>query len=180
MWRRGLLCVGSNEWSLDIFSLKNEEKQSRSEILTDLIGRAEGGLFVVCHSLRGCDLQWYSHLLRMYSKPQLINQSINQSDGETGNTDTLCVTSESDDIMTMSIVFCLVWVATEDNCVRLNESKISINLMLLVLDSLLMCMLKSPVMIKLLGVIAATVRNNWKSVRKVENSTQCFDKLGGW
>jgi len=51
-------------------------------------------------------------------------------------------------------------VATETSGVRLNESKISINLMRLVSDFLLMCMLKSPVMIKLLGVFAVTVRND--------------------
>jgi len=78
---------------------------------------------------------------------------LHHSASQTGNTETLCVTSESDDTMTMSRVLCSMCGATETNCVRLNESKISINFMRLVSDSLLMCMLKSPVMIKLLGVL---------------------------
>jgi len=34
----------SDEWSLDILSVKNEEKQSVSVILAVVVGRAEGGL----------------------------------------------------------------------------------------------------------------------------------------
>jgi len=34
----------SDEWSLDILSVKNEKKQSGSEILADVVGKAEGGL----------------------------------------------------------------------------------------------------------------------------------------
>jgi len=34
----------SDEWSLDILSVKNEEKQSESVILAVVVGRAEGGL----------------------------------------------------------------------------------------------------------------------------------------
>ena len=55
----------------------------------------------------------------------------------------------------------------------------SINLRRLGSDSLLTCILKSPVMINLFGVFAATVRNDWNSVMKVENSTQYLDELGG-
>jgi len=52
----------SDGWSLDILSVKNEEKQSGSVILAVVVGRAEGGLrrrrlFIVCHRLRGCDSQ---------------------------------------------------------------------------------------------------------------------------
>ena len=52
----------SEEWSFETLSVKNDEKVSGSDVLDDVDGRTVGGLrcrrlFIVCQSLRGCDLE---------------------------------------------------------------------------------------------------------------------------
>ena len=83
------------------------------------------------------------------------------------------------EVMTRSRMLLLMWVADETCCTRLNESSRVRNCKACPSDESLTWMLKSPVIKKSSGVVAADDRNEQNSERNVENGLEYDDESGG-
>ena len=65
--------TASEECSLETLSVKNNENISGSDVLDIVDGMAAGGfrcrrLFIVCQSLRGCDLESLTRVVSLFAR----------------------------------------------------------------------------------------------------------------